>query len=172
MEDVTQNHEEKETLVIDVTLPGHDARVTTPLFVRTREQMLAKIGDRCEISGAPESECGPIEFHHLWVERCLSTAVDKRRLYRWLHLLRDKAQSAIDWFDIQLKSKTFDEIDIMDFTDDMTANGMGICKRLHTGKGEGIHFLPFPLWQFWGIGKVGFKFDGNDSVIDEQNGTG
>ena len=170
MEDVTKIHEEKESLLVDVNLPGHDERVTTSLFTRTREAMLAKIGNRCEVSGAPESECGPIEFHHFFVERCEATAVDPERLHHWLALLADRAAVAKKWFDDQLAAgKTYDQIwaDPYAFTDDMTVNGLGLCKRLHTGKGEGIHAMPFPLWLFWATGKPGFVFVGQDKVIDE-----
>ena len=64
-----QIHEEKETLAIDVSLPGHEARVSTELFVRTRREVLEELDNRCEVSGAPAEEVGPIELHHFWVER-------------------------------------------------------------------------------------------------------
>lgn len=34
---VTDTHEEKETLAVDVLLPGHEARVTTPLFLHSKK---------------------------------------------------------------------------------------------------------------------------------------
>ena len=168
---VTQIHDEKETLLVDVNLPGHDERITTPLFTRTRSEMLEKIGHRCEISGCTEDEAGPVEFHHFFVERCLATAVDPERLYCWIVKLKERSEAALAWFDSQLKAgDSFEQIwaDPYAFTDDMTVNGMGICKRLHTGKGEGIHYLPFPLWQLWVTGNQSFVFVGQDAVKDEQ----
>ena len=50
----------------------------------------------------------------------------------------------------------------------MHANGLALCKRLHTGAGEGIHTMPFPLWQFWATGRAGFRFVHSDAVTDEE----
>ena len=62
--------------------------------------------------------------------------------------------------------------DIMTFVDDMTVNGMLIEKPLHTGKNEGIHFMPFPLWQFNRYGIEGFEFiKGVDTVFHEDEAT-
>lgn len=40
-------HEEKETLSVDVNIPGHEERTETSLFRRTREQLIAREGGRC-----------------------------------------------------------------------------------------------------------------------------
>lgn len=38
----------------------------------------------------------------------------------------------------------FDPADPYAFVDDMTVNGLLLCKAHHTGKDEGIHDMPFP----------------------------
>jgi len=36
---VTENHEQKDTLVVDINVPGHDPRLgASALFVRTRKR--------------------------------------------------------------------------------------------------------------------------------------
>ena len=163
MENVHEIHEEKIADEIDVNLPGHDERVTTPVFERSRKLMVARTGNICQVTGEPPAEGGAIQWHHFIVERCLATAVDPRRLHKWIKLVRGIYTAADEWFESRLGAgKTYDEIwtDPYDFTDDMTVNGLGLTQRVHTGKGEGIHYLPVPLWLMWAIGKVGFVFVG------------
>jgi len=170
MSEVNQVHEEKETLVIDCNLPGHEDRITTELFTRTRKEYLEKFGDKCQVSDEPSSECGPIELHHFWVERCTANAVDPERLHKWIRIVLERAQSADAWFESQLsQGKSYDEIwsDPYAFTDSMAVNGIGLSKRLHTGKGEGLHYFPGPLWNLWATGKRGFVFVGKDAIQDE-----
>ena len=113
MSAVTETHEEKETLIVDVDLPGHAPRTATPLFESTRKQLIARAGGRCWICGATEAESGlPLEAHHFPVERSLATAWD------WPVFIRDcqagvwgaQAQ-AFDW-------TAFDPADPYLFVDD------------------------------------------------------
>ena len=139
---VEQTHEEKETLSIDVELPGHAPRTETSLFERTKKELHARENGRCFLCGQTEVETGmPHEAHHHPVERSLATAWD------WPRFIRDcqagawgpHAQS-FDW-------ASFDPVsDPYKFVDDMTANGLLLCKHEHTGADAGIHSIPFPLW--------------------------
>ena len=97
MENVTQVHEEKETITVDVNLPGHDERVTTPLFSRTRDQLIKREGNRSWVTGRTEAEIGsPLEAHHFFIERCLATAVDWKEFREYigdLKLMIDRADA-------------------------------------------------------------------------------
>ena len=170
MENVKEVHEEKEALEVDCNLPGHEARTTTAIFERTRKEMAAKTGNVCQVTGEPPAEGGDIQWHHFIVERCLATAVDPRRLHKWIKLVRSIYTAADEWFEARLAAgKSYDDCwtDPYEFTDDMTVNGLGLCQRVHTGKGEGIHYFPLPLWLMWAIGKIGFVFVGKDAVVDD-----
>jgi hypothetical protein len=164
MEEVTQNHEEKNTFIIDVTLPGHDERVTTPLFSRTRDELIKREGNRSFVTGRTEEEIGsPLEAHHFFIERCLANACDWTEFCKLIVRLKD----LVDRADAFCKANPQLE-DIMTFVDDMTVNGMLIEKPLHTGQGEGIHSMPFPLWMFNLYGKEGFVFSNVDTVHHED----
>ena len=138
---VEQQHEEKETLTVEVEIPGHDPRVTTELFRKSKLALIARDGARCYICGRTAEESGhPLEAHHYPVERSLATAWD------WPRFIRDcKAGAwgphaqAFDW-------DSFDPARPYSFVDDQTVNGMLLCKEDHTGADTGIHALPFPLW--------------------------
>jgi hypothetical protein len=161
---VTENHEEKETLVIDVTLPGHDQRVTTPLFERTRAELIKLEDGRSFVTGKTAAEAGsPLESHHFFIERCLAEAADWDEFRKYVGRLKSIVDRAHAFCEANPELD-----DIMTFVDDQTVNGMLIEKHLHTGAGEGIHAVPFPLWQFWCYGKDGFKFSGTDCVYHED----
>ena len=77
MTEVTRMHEEKETLVVDVNIPGHDPRTTTRLFEHTRNLLIRREGGRCWICGRTAETSGhPMEAHHHPVERSLANMVD------------------------------------------------------------------------------------------------
>ena len=74
---VEQTHEERETLAVDVELPGHAPRTETSLFERTKKALHARENGRCFLCGQTEAETGmPHEAHHHPVERSLATAWD------------------------------------------------------------------------------------------------
>ena len=164
MDDVTQNHEEKETLIIDVMLPGHDERVTTALFTKTREELLERDGGVCFACGYPESVVGPLEAHHAFIERCLANAVDWKHFCETMARFKKLVDHANDFCVANPELP-----DIMTFVDDMTANGMLLCKPHHTGKDEGIHAMPLPLWWLFSTGKDGFQFTSAVAIKHEQD---
>lgn len=149
----TQIHEEKETLVVEVNIPGHEARTTTTLFLHSKKTLIAREGGRCFICGGTAQTTGhPLEAHHHPVERSLANMID------W-DLFRSECQAGMwgehaagfDW-------SKFDPADPYSFVDDMTVNGLLLCKAHHTGKDEGIHDMPYPLWIAQKYGQEGYQF--------------
>ena len=153
---VTETHEEKETLSVDVNLPGHEARVTTPLFTRTRKLLIEKVGGRCYVCQRTAEEAGPLEAHHHPVERSFAEMID------WGpdSLIR-KDFPMFDWHN-------FDPADPYKFVDDMTVNGLLLCKDHHIGRDEGIHAMPFPIWLAQRYGKAGYQFSTVEVIHHEQ----
>lgn len=146
MSNVTQTHEQKETLTVDVYIPGHEPRTTTSLFSKSRK-ILLESQDRCYICGDTAEQAGsPLEAHHHPIERSFAEMID------WSEgsLIR-KDFPHFDW-------TNFDENDPYKFVDDMTVNGLILCKTHHTGKNTGIHDLPYPIWIAQRYGKSGYKF--------------
>lgn len=143
MSAVTDTHEERETLTVDVLLPGHDPRVTTSLFTRTRLTLIEREGGRCFVCGGTEQDTGhPLEAHHHPIERSTANMIDWRRLAEDCRAgIWGEHARAFDWEGFLAATP----LDPHRFVDDMTVNGMLLCKEHHIGKGEGIHMLPLPL---------------------------
>lgn len=163
MSNVTRTHEEKETLVVDVNLPGHEPRATTALFRHTKQKLIEREGGRCFICGGTAESTGhPLEAHHHPVERSLANMVD------W-PLFRSECEAgmwgahaaAFDW-------SGFDPADPYTFVDDMTVNGLLLCKEHHTGRDEGIHDMPYPLWIAQKYGREGYQFSVIEIIHHEQ----
>jgi hypothetical protein len=159
---MTKAHEEKLTLAVEVNIPSHEDRKATPLFERTRKQLLKREGAVCWICGCTAEEAGPLEAHHHPVERSLAEMVD------W-HLFRNLAErglfgEAVKGFDWS----AFDPKNPYTFVDDMTVNGVLLCKAHHTGKDEGIHDMPYPLWVVQKFGREGYKFSDVEIIHHEQ----
>jgi hypothetical protein len=160
MDKADKPHEEKETLQVDVNLPAHAPRTATALFERTRKLLITKAGGRCHICGRTAAEVGPLEAHHFPIERSLAEAVD------W----GPKAQIRLDF--PQFDWAAFDKArDPYLFVDDMTINGLLLCKPHHTGVDEGIHMLPHPLWIAQRYAREGYQFSGVE-IIHHAQGDG
>lgn len=157
MTDVTQIHEEKETLTVDVNIPGHEPRKTTALFERTRKALISRAGGRCFICNATAEESGhPLEAHHHPIERSFAEMIDWDRF-------KVDAQAGV-WGEA-IRSFEWDGFtDWTQFVDDMTVNGMLLCKPHHIGKDEGMHALPFPIWVAQKYGKEGYQFSAAEVI--------
>ncbi len=154
MPPVTETHEEKETLAVDVNLPGHEARVTTTLFTHTRKALIDREGGRCYVCGRTKEEAGPLEAHHAGIERSFATApID------WEVVKKDFPNFAWD---------TFDESKPLDFVDDMLAQGILLCKEHHTHPETGIHVLPWPIFIMQRYLKAGYKFNDLETIVHER----
>lgn len=145
--DVTQIHEEKNTFAVDVFIPGHDPRVTTVLFRKSRLHLIEREGGKCHVCGCGETETGhPMEAHHFPIERSFAEMVD------W----SPGSQIRKDFPSFGWGS--FDEANPYTFVDDMNVNGLLLCKAHHTGLNEGIHTIPHPVWVAQKYGKDGYQF--------------
>lgn len=144
---VTDVHEEKNTFQVDVNIPGHAPRVSTPLFIKSRKHLIEREGGRCWVCNRTAEESGhPLEAHHYPVERSFANMID------W----SPGSQIRKDFPNFGWGS--FDETDPYSFVDDMNVNGRLLCKAHHTGKGEGVHDLPEPVWLAQRYGKEGYQF--------------
>ncbi len=146
-------HEEKETLVIDVMLPGHDPRVTTSLFKRSKKALEEREGSRCFICARTAEEAGPLESHHHPIERSLANLVDWDRFKSDCERgLWGPYAQAFDWTE-------FDPVgDPYKFVDDQTVNGLLLCADHHRGKDEGIHATVYPFFIIQRYAKEGYRF--------------
>lgn len=182
---VEQTHEEKETLVVDVLLPGHAPRKATALFERTRKQLIERERGRCFISGMTAEQLGaPLEAHHHPIERCFAEIID------WSRFSADckaghwgsRAQ-AFDWdkFFVGGKAVTIPGKTPLDpgvtyqvpldpylFVDDMTVNGMLLGKQFHTVRDAGIHTVPFPIWIVQKYAIEGYQFSPTEVIHHED----
>jgi hypothetical protein len=161
---VTETHEEKETLVIDVLLPGHEARTTTSLFKHSKEKLVEREGGRCFICGRTAEETGPLESHHHPIERSLTNLVD------WPRFSADcKAgmwgphAQVFDW-DSFLSADPFDPYK---FVDDQTVNGLLLCADHHRGKNEGVHYTVYPFFIIQRYAKEGTQFTPSEVIHHE-----
>jgi hypothetical protein len=149
---VTQAHELKETLTVDVITPGHAPRETTRLFTVSKRVLMARQKPpRCYICQRTAEESGhPLEAHHMGVERSFAEgAID------WERVKEDYPH--FDW-------AHFDPANPYAFVDDMDAQGLLLCKEHHTGKGTGIHTLPYSLWILQRYLKDGAQFTPTQTV--------
>jgi hypothetical protein len=178
---VTQDHEQKDTLAIDVIEPGHDPRGgASPLFKRTRLALLEREHGRCWLSGMTAEESGhPLEAHHHPVERCFTERWD------WPRFAADcKAgewgvhAQAFDWDGFFAGSTTIIANDtgkpyvkVRDpylFVDNMLVNGRLLAKQFHTTPNEGIHNLDGPRFLAEKYLAEGFKFSSIEVIHHEQ----
>ncbi len=171
MSECNQDHEEKETLTVDVIVPGHADRVATPLFHRTRLQLLDR-DKRCWISGALNTHTDPLEAHHHPIERSFAEMIDWHRVRRdaeacelGLTGAQRRAAHDFDW-DGFMNAVPFDPYT---FVDNMLVNGVLLGKSFHIGKDEGIHTLPFPIFVAQRYGRDGYKFS-EVEIIHHQEG--
>jgi len=173
---VTQVHEEKLTLQVDVNLPGHAPRgAATPLFIHSRKALIEREGGRCWLSGLTAEQLGaPLEAHHYPIERCFAEGID------WVRFANDckfghwgKYAAAFDW------NRFFEgaqpgangklvPVDPYLFVDDMTVNGRLLGKQYHTGKDEGVHTLPEPIWLAQKYMVEGYQFSSVEVIHHAQ----
>lgn len=153
MSTVSEVHEEKETLSVDVEIPGHAPRgAATPLFIRTKRILMERMDGRCFICNGTEAEVGPLEAHHMGIERSFATAP-----IEWEKVKADFPN--FDW-------EHFDAADPLSFVDDMSAQGLLLCAKHHRGKDEGIHTIPWPLFIVQRYLKDGYKFSDLETIHD------
>ncbi len=138
-------HEQKLTLSVDIYVPDHPDRTTTPIFAATRCKLIENNPDACcYICGCKTS----LELHHAVIEWCDSLAVDWQKVALDVH--------GFDW-------KSFDETKVETFIDSEHNANMVLCKEHHTGKNHGIHCLPGPIWKLQKYKRNNFTFSPDES---------
>lgn len=171
----TEDHEERETLRVAVIVPGHAERgAPSALFERTRAQLIARERGRCWVTGMTAEESGaPLEAHHHPIERCFAERIDWARFSK--ECLAGKwgpHAQAFDWVGFFQGVTTVDGYarprDPYLFVDDMTVNGMLLCKKSHTGADEGIHQLPYPLLLARKLLTDGYRFSDTEVIHHAQ----
>jgi hypothetical protein len=157
-------HELKETLKVDVEIPGHEDRTTTALFLHTKKLLLAKTGARCFICNATAAESGhPLESHHKIIERCLTHVIDFKLVQTDCErgMYGEDAKN-FDWPDFWQKNDPYL------FVDNQLVNGIILCKQHHTGLDAGVHMLPHPFWISQRYMKEGEKFSPTETIEHYQ----
>ncbi|MCM3582179.1 hypothetical protein M3795_16980 [Ralstonia pickettii] len=171
---VTDTHEEKETLAVDVLLPGHQARETTALFTHSKKLLIEREGGRCFICNATAEESGhPLEAHHHPIERSLANLINwelvaaqakggefgaRAAAFDWDGFFKDAKVVTAPAVEGKPLAQYLVPADPYLFVDDMTVNGLLLCKEHHTGKDAGIHDMPFPLWIAQRFAIEGYQF--------------
>ena len=117
-------HEQRETLQIDIFYPDHPPRTESALFRKTKRSLIQHRNVPCFVCGATESR----EVHHFHVEWADADGVD------W-----DKMRQLHPGFDWEQFSQPEDFVD-------SEYNMMVLCEKHHRGKNHGIHMLPYPIW--------------------------
>lgn len=121
---VKNEHEEHETISIDVFYPDHPPRTESALFGRTKKHLIHDLDTPCWVCGAKESR----EVHHFHAEWADADGIDFAKM-KILH-------PDFDW-------STFK--DPSDFIDS-EYNMMVLCEKHHRAKNHGIHWVPFPIF--------------------------
>lgn len=169
-------HEQHETLQVDIFYPDHPPRTESATFRATKAAGHAEKLP-CAISGQPVQT----EYHHLFCEWAYSGAVDWETVkgvatgaitrlpvldphtdqptgetYDARHsvlygICLIAAHKGFDW-------SAFDPAHPETFVDHM-ANMLVLHAKYHRGKDHGIHMLPLPVWLFQAFPRTpGFMF--------------
>ena len=162
MSPVTEIHEEKLTLSIDVNTPGHAPRGSaTPLFIHSKKILIERVGGRCFVCNGDAAQVGPLQAHHYPIERSLATEWD------WPKFIADCRASMWGIYAQAFHWEGFDPArDPYQFVDDMRVNGLLLCEKHHIGKDEGIHDTTHPLWIWQRYCPEGYKMSGVEVVHD------
>lgn len=143
-------HEQKETFTIDVYLPDHPDRTTSPVFRATRKKLIVDNPHaRCEVNNEECDLTHPLELHHDLVEWADANGVDWAKMqalcpeFNWAAFNPARPETFID---SEFNAKRI------------------LCKRHHTGADRGIHMLPYPIWRMQLVKRDDFVFAPGDKV--------
>lgn len=139
-------HEQRLTLSVDIFVPDHPDRTTTPIFAATRRKLIEHNPDACcYICGTTEG----LELHHR-IEWCDSNAVDFKKVAELV--------PEFDW-------SKFDQDHPETFIDSEYNANVIVCKKHHIGKDHGIHTLPIGLWILQKVKKDDFVFSPDEESV-------
>ncbi len=137
-------HLQKQTLTVQVFVPDHPDRSTSPTFVATRRKLIEhNPAAKCFVDNKHCDHEHPLELHHSVVEWCDAGAV------AW-----DLVAELVPDFDWS----TFNPATPESFIDSEWNANLVLCKKHHIGKDHGIHTLPYPLWRLQRLAKESFVF--------------
>lgn len=131
---VTPAHHQSQTLRVLEWYPQHLPRETDPhyhFFHEAQKRLRAAGKLVCWVCGHDEATSGhPIELHHSRVEFALANGVDLDKFieaYPEFGLVHGDEEAFLAWIESE-------------------SNLLALCKLHHTGP-QGIHCLPYPIWQ-------------------------
>lgn len=159
---VQGEHEMNETITFKIYHADHGER-QTKLFNKTKHHLINVLDTPCFICGSKEQR----EIHHYLIEFADENSADwddkpwdeTLETGEVIHHKTGKMREAYPDFDwANFKEPT-------DFVDS-ERNMLVLCKRHHTGRNHGIHYLPYPIWIMQKYRKQGFIFS-PDEIKDE-----
>lgn len=122
-------HEQRETLTIDIEYPDHAQRTESPEFAANKRTLVTKLDTPCFCCGGKENR----EVHHFIIEWA-----------EWDFADPAKVLTAAHRFDIYGYAGQLGDKPIL--SPDDIRNLVVICAKCHRGRGTGIHLVPFPNW--------------------------
>lgn len=122
-------HEQRETLTIDIEYPDHAQRTESPEFAANKRTLVTKLDTPCFCCGGKEHR----EVHHFICEYAEADWADWDKVFKLVH------HFDIYGFAAQLGDKPITSPDDI-------RNLVVICAKCHRGRGTGIHLVPFPNW--------------------------
>jgi hypothetical protein len=160
MTTLTQGHSEKETLSVDINIPTHTARGNaTPLFSKSRLQLIDREAGKCWVCQQTKEQVGSLEAHHHPIERCFAEGLDWDRFKAdALNGVWGQRVEQFDW-------ASFSKDDPYKFVDDMTVNGLLLCKQHHTHLDSGVHTLPYPMWIAQKYLPTGYQYNKDEVIV-------
>jgi hypothetical protein len=148
---VPGEHLQKQTLTIQVFVPDHPDRTTSPIFRATRKKLIEdNPAAKCFIGNKHCDHDHPLELHHSVVEWCDARAV------AW-----DLVAQLVPDFDWASFAPSKPEA----FIDSEHNANLVLCKRHHIGADHGIHTLPYPLWRLQMLAKESFIFSPDEEAV-------
>lgn len=184
-------HEQKETIRLDIFEPGHEKRTESAIFAATKKALKAAGVDYCAICNSRVE----VEYHHRFAEWCYTNAID---WHLWRAMMLDptiqvpiRSYAGMDgdtpkWEVIQVPaSKTLafrigynvrgEGFDWAKFSPDNPAefvdskyNMEPICKLHHIRADHGIHLVPLPIWFAQGLVRPDFEFSPDEAQTEGE----
>jgi hypothetical protein len=125
----TPEHEQIETLRIDVEYPEHAQRTESAEFAMNKRTLVTKLDTPCFCCGGKDHR----EVHHWCIEWAEWANADPAKVHQKIH------QMDIYGYAAQFGDKPITSPDDI-------RNLVVICAKCHRGAGLGIHLVPFPNW--------------------------
>lgn len=133
-----------------IRYPKHDIRKVSPIFRKTRHQLITINNVKCFICNTDKQ----LEAHHFYCEKFAVNAInwDTFKLFASVTYNMQtsiKLDNGINWELVKENPDVFV---------DSANNMIVLCKLHHTSSRFGIHHVPFPDWILQRFAKNDFKF--------------